>query len=297
MRNYKIEQKQEKESIGRLRGFIAGVASGVTKLTVGHPFDTIKVRLQNSGLDGRFSGPLHCLKTTIQKEGFRALYKGASPPLVGWVFMDSLMLGSLHNYRLLLQRNDPTIKLNLFQHALAGAGAGWTVSIIATPIEQIKTRLQVQYDQSTKVYSGPIDCARKLIRNNGIPGLWIGFIGTLAFRSWFCVLWGSYEVYSRWLRRYNMNEMMVNFLAGGLSANTFWCVSFPVDSVKNRFMTQPDVKPLHFPNLRSIARHMYQTEGINGFYRGFLPCILRSFPTNASAILVFETTMRFLKDF
>ncbi|KAJ1992939.1 hypothetical protein H4R33_000815 [Dimargaris cristalligena] len=30
----------------RLHGFIAGVASGITKLAVGHPFDTIKVRLQ-----------------------------------------------------------------------------------------------------------------------------------------------------------------------------------------------------------------------------------------------------------
>ncbi|CAG8720614.1 11098_t:CDS:2, partial [Scutellospora calospora] len=62
----------------------------------------------------------------------------ATPPLVGWGMMDSIMLGSLHNYRLLLQGNDPTVKLNVFQHALAGAGAGFTVSFVATPIEQIK---------------------------------------------------------------------------------------------------------------------------------------------------------------
>ncbi|CAI2170304.1 870_t:CDS:2 [Funneliformis geosporum] len=78
-----------------------------------------------------------------------------------------------------------------------------------------RTSLQVQYDQSTK-FTQVLLTARKLIRNNGIPGLWIGFIGTLAFRTWLGFLGGSYEVYSGWLRRHNMNEMI------------------PFDSVKNR---------------------------------------------------------------
>jgi solute carrier family 25 carnitine/acylcarnitine transporter 20/29 len=43
-------------------------------------------------------------------------------------------------------------------------GAGWTVSLVATPVEHIKARLQVQYgDTVTRVYTGPIDCARKLV--------------------------------------------------------------------------------------------------------------------------------------
>merc|ERR1711964_171507 len=80
------------------KGFVAGVFSGVAKLTVGHPFDTIKVRLQTSD-STRFSGPLQCLLQTVRKEGVAGLYKGATPPLVGWMFMDSLMLGSLTYYR------------------------------------------------------------------------------------------------------------------------------------------------------------------------------------------------------
>ncbi|CAG8446573.1 11150_t:CDS:10 [Ambispora gerdemannii] len=297
----KIETTQKQkvtEKPNRIRGFLAGVTSGVTKLCVGHPFDTIKVRLQTSGLDGRFRGPIHCLTTTIQKEeGLRALYKGATPPLIGWVFMDSILLGSLHNYRLLLQKNDPTVKLTIPQNALAGLGAGLTVSFVATPVEHIKARLQVQYDAPTKLYNGPIDCARKIIRNNGIFGLWKGLTETLLFRSWFAVWWGTYELYSNWLREMKFNEGTVNFIAGGLGATTFWCCSFPFDVVKNRIMTQPDVKLVRFPNMLSCARHLYQTEGYSGFYRGFAPCLLRSFPTNASAILAFETTMRLLKDF
>ena len=32
----------------KLKGFLAGTASGLTKLVVGHPFDTVKLRMQCS---------------------------------------------------------------------------------------------------------------------------------------------------------------------------------------------------------------------------------------------------------
>jgi solute carrier family 25 carnitine/acylcarnitine transporter 20/29 len=101
------------------------------------------------------------------------------------------------------------------------------------------------------------------------------------------------------------------------------------DVVKNRYMTQPDVNPPRFPTVRSVAKYVYQTEGLIGFYRGkqaavnkliyniwfpfcltsfakskqclhhpllgFLPSFLRAFPTNASAVLAFETVMKLLQ--
>lgn len=88
------------------RGFVAGVFSGIAKLSgrvpsqaaytgkeltaaVGHPFDTVKVRLQTTD-KAQFKGPLDCVLQTVRNEGVRGLYKGASPPLVGWMFMDSM---------------------------------------------------------------------------------------------------------------------------------------------------------------------------------------------------------------
>ena len=52
-------------------------------------FDTIKVRLQTSE-KAQFKGPLDCLLQTVRHEGVLGLYKGATPPLVGWMFMDSM---------------------------------------------------------------------------------------------------------------------------------------------------------------------------------------------------------------
>lgn len=88
------------------RGFVGGVFSGIAKLSgtkfalvinrtlakttaVGHPFDTVKVRLQTTD-KSHFRGPVDCLMQTLRKEGLSGLYKGATPPLVGWMFMDSM---------------------------------------------------------------------------------------------------------------------------------------------------------------------------------------------------------------
>jgi len=83
------KQARQHATPSNYKGFVAGVFSGIAKLSVGHPFDTIKVRMQTSQ-HAQFSGPLDCLLKTVRNEGFVGVYKGATPPLIGWMFMDSL---------------------------------------------------------------------------------------------------------------------------------------------------------------------------------------------------------------
>ena len=56
-------------------------------------------------------------------------------------------------------------KLSVVGEGIAGIFAGWTVSFVAAPVEHVKARLQIQYsaDKSSRLYSGPIDCSRKLV--------------------------------------------------------------------------------------------------------------------------------------
>jgi solute carrier family 25 carnitine/acylcarnitine transporter 20/29 len=60
----------------RASKFAAGYVSGMCLVLVGHPFDTIKVRLQTQGADGKFVGMTDCVKQTVAKEGIRGVYKG-----------------------------------------------------------------------------------------------------------------------------------------------------------------------------------------------------------------------------
>jgi solute carrier family 25 carnitine/acylcarnitine transporter 20/29 len=261
----------------------------------------------------------------VRKEGFAGLYKGATPPLVGWMFMDSLMLGSLTFYRRLLHetlfnpnpmsaspmsimRRDLPLpdgqihKLPTIGHGLAGVMAGATVSFIAAPVEHIKARLQIQYSskKSERLYKGPIDCARKIYKFHGVPGLYHGLSATLLFRSFFFFWWGSYDVFTRLLsEKTDLSTPAVNFWAGGSSAQVFWLFSYPSDVVKQRIMTDPLAGGLNdgvrrFPDWKSAAVTVYRENGLRGYWRGFLPCFLRAFPTNAMALVAFEGVMRAL---
>lgn len=63
-----------------LKNFIAGGIGGTFCVATGHPFDTVKVRLQTMpklvpGTRPLYTGALDCARQTIVKEGFFALYK------------------------------------------------------------------------------------------------------------------------------------------------------------------------------------------------------------------------------
>ncbi len=252
---------------------------------------------------------------TIRKEGINGMYKGATPPLIGWMCMDSLMLGSLTLYRRLLNEHvfqplrahpgHPSIylpdadrkRLPPVGHGMAGMLAGWTVSFIAAPVEHVKARLQIQYasDKSKRLYTGPIDCTKKLLRGHGVPGLWHGLSATLLFRTFFFCWWGSYDIITRALQRNtNLSTPAVNFWAGGLSAQIFWITSYPSDVVKQRIMTDPLGPERKYPRWKDAAKSVYREGGWKGYWRGFVPCFLRAFPANAMALVAFEGTMRYL---
>jgi len=284
-----------RDVIASFLGFLPGAASGVTKCIVGHPFDTIKVRMQTEGGFGRFKGPLHCFVQTMKLEGVRGLYKGVTPPLIGWFIIDSVMWRCYLEMQSIIRRARPRKngELLISEHAMAGAVAGVTSCFVVTPIEQVKARLQVQYhDRGSIQYSGPVDCMRKLVRNNGVLGLYKGFAGTVLFRLFISVYFAGYQSYLRLFRRKSVPEGAAIFLSGGLAASTLWLFAFPTDVLKNRMMAQPDVKPRKYESLRQCIAYIYKHEGYKGFFRGFVPCMLRSFPTNGAAFVAAEAVLR-----
>ncbi|CAN3361186.1 mitochondrial glycine transporter Ymc1p [Diutina catenulata] len=292
-----LQLEHKPEAPPKYIGFVAGMFSGVMKNAVGHPFDTIKVRLQTAPT-GRFSGPVDCVMQTLKNEGLRGFYKGFTPPLIGWVVMDSVMLGSLHLYRRLAKENlyPDEARLPLMGHVLAGLGSGLTVSFVAAPVEQFKARLQVQYDAKTKIYTGPIDVAKKLYQTCGIRGIYSGLLSTMIFRTNFVFWWGSYELFTRYFEdNTKMSKPSINFWSGGLSATVFWIFAYPADVVKQTIMTDSPVRAeKKYPRWIDAVRAIYRERGLKGFTRGFVPSILRSFPANAAALAAFEAVMRFL---
>ncbi|WVQ80377.1 hypothetical protein IAT38_002482 [Cryptococcus sp. DSM 104549] len=301
-------------------GFAAGICSGWTKLVVGHPFDTIKTRLQCAPT-GTYTGAWDCFTRTIAKEGPRALYKGASVPAISWGMTDSILMGSLHNYRKFLlthgfgERISPTSdgqRLSILGHGIAGLFAGWSNASVAHPTEMIKCKLQLQMVQPAHVprqFSGPIDVVRKTTAEQGPFGIFRGLGASFIYRSCMGAMFGSFEIMNRLFKswdgtRWEMSPGVANFIAGGMASNVYWFSALPLDNVKNRIMTDNIKSPRYkgvFDAYRQTWRETYdptKSLGWNSlartrnFYKGFVPVVLRAFPTNAAALAVWEAIMQ-----
>jgi solute carrier family 25 (mitochondrial carnitine/acylcarnitine transporter), member 20/29 len=179
--------------------------------------------------------------------------------------------------------------------------AGWTVSLIAAPVEHVKARLQIQYsaDKTKRLYSGPVDCTTKIYSKHGIRGLYQGLFATLLFRTFFFAWWSTYDLFSSLFRTHSsLSEPAINFWAGGLSAQVFWICSYPSDVVKQRVMTDGigSDADRRYKRWRDAAKGVWREGGARAYWRGFVPCFLRAFPANAVALVAFEGVMRGLKE-
>ncbi|KAF5800820.1 putative mitochondrial carrier domain superfamily [Helianthus annuus] len=122
----------------------AGTIGGAAQLIVGHPFDTIKVKLQSQpvpppGQLPRYSGAIDTVKQTIAAEGPRGLYKGMGAPLATVAALNAVLFTVRGQMEALL-RSEPGAPLNVNQQVVVGAGAGVVVAILATPTELVKCR-------------------------------------------------------------------------------------------------------------------------------------------------------------
>jgi solute carrier family 25 carnitine/acylcarnitine transporter 20/29 len=154
------------------RNFIAGYFSGMALVLAGHPFDTVKVRLQTQGMGGRFKGPLDCVMQTVRHEGvrgllwwavhvsvltlyaqLRGLYKGVSPPLFMTGIVNSVLFG-LMGVTTRAVKADKDAPTQIKDIALAAVITGFEISFLVTPMEGIKARLQVQYRNAQQGVAG-----------------------------------------------------------------------------------------------------------------------------------------------
>ncbi|XP_044433847.1 mitochondrial carnitine/acylcarnitine carrier-like protein [Triticum aestivum] len=174
------------------------IQSGAAQLVVGHPFDTIKVKLQSQptpppGQPPKFAGAMDAVKQTISAEGPRGLYKGMGAPLATVAAFNAVLFIVRGQMEALL-RSEPGAAVTVGQQVVAGAGAGVAVSFLACPTELIKCRLQAQSALATAApaaaaaaapaggaaatvtatanaaavkYGGPLDVARHVLRSDG----------------------------------------------------------------------------------------------------------------------------------
>lgn len=121
--------------------YVAGMLAGVATVIVGHPFDTVKVKLQkhNTGAHGiKYKGGLHCTARILKTEGVKGLYCGATSSFLGMAFESSLSFGIYSQTKKSLQGEIRNEKPQPLAIVPSGAFAGAIISLILCPSELIK---------------------------------------------------------------------------------------------------------------------------------------------------------------
>ncbi|KAK1303848.1 Mitochondrial carnitine/acylcarnitine carrier-like protein [Acorus calamus] len=288
-----------------LKDLTAGTVGGAAQLIVGHPFDTIKVKLQSQpaplpGQLPKYAGAMDAVKQTIAAEGPGGLYKGMGVPLATVAAFNAVLF-SVRGQMESLLRSEPGIPLTVNQQVICGAGAGVAVSFLACPTELIKCRLQAQSalavagpSSGAVKYGGPMDVAKHVLRcEGGVRGLYKGLVPTLAREvPGNAAMFGVYEA----LKQYFAGGTDTSSLgrgsliaAGGLAGASFWASVYPTDVVKS-VMQVDDYRNPKFSGSIDAFRKILASEGVKGLYRGFGPAMGRSVPANAACFLAYEVT-------
>ncbi|KAJ8753859.1 hypothetical protein K2173_000113 [Erythroxylum novogranatense] len=283
------EPNHQKASIPPYMKAMSGSIGGIVEACCLQPIDVIKTRLQ---LDktGTYKGIAHCGSTVAKTEGVRALWKGLTPFATHLTLKYALRMGS----NAVLQagfKDSETGKLSNRGRALSGFGAGVLEAlVIVTPFEVVKIRLQQQKGLSPELlkYKGPIHCARMIIREEGLLGLWAGAAPTVmrngtnqaamftAKNAFDVLLWDKHEGDGKVLQPWQ--SMISGFLAGTAGP----ICTGPFDVVKTRLMAQTRAGGnLKYRGMIHAIRTIYTEEGLRALWKGLLPRLMRIPPGQA----------------
>ncbi|KAG0353058.1 hypothetical protein BG005_007587 [Podila minutissima] len=327
-----ISEKNEQS----LKDLAFGSMAGVAGKFVEFPFDTVKVRLQTQPLDVPiFKGPFDCFRQTIRNEGFLGLYNGLSSPLVGAMLENAVLFVGYRRAQDAIREfvavpdadgTGDAAPLSISMLCLSGGISGVFASMVLTPVELVKCKLQVQqighlYTKDSKtgpkpkaLHSGPLSVIRHIYTQNGLRGFYLGHFPTFLRETGGGAAWfGSYEAVCRLLISHEQAVAPVGttvtqadltapqlMLAGAIAGMAYNFILFPADCIKSHIQTQDELRSHHTirgvpaPRQGFIAtgKEIFRSEGIRGLYRGCGITVARSAPSSAVIFLTYEMLSR-----
>jgi len=174
---------------------------------------------------------------------------------------------------------------NFLVDFLMGGVSAAVSKTVAAPIELIKLRIQnmdemLKRGTLTKPYNGIIDCASRVVAEEGVAALWKGnFTNVLryfptqalnfAFKDYFKKLFGKdkkKDGYFKWF--------IGNLAAGGAAGSASLSFVYPLDYARTRLTN--DLKNAkkggakEFNGLIDVFSKTVKSDGIVGLYRGFV---------------------------
>ncbi|KAI0012729.1 mitochondrial carrier [Xylariaceae sp. FL0662B] len=275
--------------------FGLGSLAGAFGAFMVYPIDLVKTRLQNQrGADpGQrlYKNSIDCFRKVVANEGFRGLYSGVLPQLVGVAPEKAIKLTVNDLVRGFF--TDPqTGHIKWGYELLAGGSAGACQVVFTNPLEIVKIRLQVQGEVAKATQGAQKRSAMWIVKNLGLAGLYKGASACLLRDVPFSAIY--FPAYSHLKRdlfgesptkRLGVLQLLTAGAIAGMPAAYF---TTPCDVIKTRLQVEARKGDTNYTGLRHAATTIMKEEGFQAFFKGGPARIFRSSPQFGFTLAAYE---------
>ncbi|XP_043540454.1 solute carrier family 25 member 44-like, partial [Chiloscyllium plagiosum] len=162
------------------------------------------------------------------------------------------------------------------------------IRVSVYPFTLIRTRLQVQ--RGTSLYAGTFDAFAKILRAEGLPGLYRGFlVNSLTLVSGQCYV-TTYELTRQYVARHSDSNAVKSVIAGGAASLVAQSITVPIDVLSQHLMVQGqamgrfrETAPTsrRMGSAKEVVVQILRLDGPRGFYRGYTASLLTYIPNSA----------------
>lgn len=187
-----------------------------------------------------------------------------------------------------------------------GAASGAFTSLILTPIELVKCKMQVPLETTGgRVVARPglFTLIGTIYRHDGLKGFWRGQMGTLIRETGGSAAWfGSYEAVSAAFRKARDTTTLEaasdalpiyqQMCAGAIAGMSYNFLFYPADTIKSRMQTEDVAVQGSKKSFAGVGRALWAQHGLRGMYRGCGITVARSAPSSALIFSIYEGLRR-----
>lgn len=285
----------------------AGLFTGITVAL--YPVSVVKTRLQVASKDIAEKSAFSVVKGILKTDGVPGLYRGFGTVITGAIPARIIFLTALETTKVAAFRMVEPLKLSEpSQAAIANGIAGMMGSLSAqavfVPVDVVSQKLMVQGYSGYATYNGGLDVVRKVLKSDGVRGLYRGFgLSVMTYAPSSAVWWASYGSSQRlfWsLLGYgnehqgtpSLGKIVCVQAAGGVVAGaTASCITTPLDTIKTRLQVQVMGQDKR-QNAVQVVKKLIADDGWIGLYRGLGPRFFSMSAWGTSMILAYEYLKR-----
>jgi len=181
---------------------LSGAMAGFCQVIATNPMEMIKIQMQMDSLNRQPGEKAIGLGELVRKLGLKGVYRGTAATLCRDVPF-SFMFFPMSSHVKELFRDKDSGEMPFYGAMAGGMLAGGITAVLSTPMDVVKTKLQVvQKDPDAPRYNGIADCYRKVHAQDGMAGFFKGSVPRFCIvGSLFGVTLAVYEVQQRYFAK------------------------------------------------------------------------------------------------